>query len=83
MRCYWKITSKSRIRLSFEAFDTEKCCDKVTIYDGGSGSSRRLGEYSGSSIPRPFLSSSNALYVTFNTDRSGTRTGFSAKYQSI
>ena len=65
-----------------KAFATEHCCDRVYVYDGGSSSSKLLGDFSGNSLPSNLSSSSNQLFVVFNSDGSDTDRGFSAKYAS-
>jgi hypothetical protein len=81
--CSWKISPNTRILLYFKTFRTESGYDYVRIYDGGSSSAPSLGVYSGSTLPPFISSSSNELCITFNTDGSGTYTGFEAKYQGV
>lgn len=76
----WTITSNTRIKLEFVKFETERCCDKVTVYDGSSTAYRKLGEFSGEELPPAIISSSKSLYVTFRTDGSKGRSGFKAFY---
>ncbi|XP_066292880.1 MAM and LDL-receptor class A domain-containing protein 1-like, partial [Branchiostoma lanceolatum] len=88
--CSWRIISPSgsRILLSFSSFRLEivnSAClyDYVHIFDGGSESRPSLGRFCGTTIPGPFTSSSNALYVKFRSDDSISDTGFSASYITI
>jgi hypothetical protein len=81
LNCYWIISSNTKLGLYFKTFSTEPGCDFVTIYDGSSSSSIVLGKYSGKSSLPYFTSSTNHLYMTFTTDHSAVRTGFSAKFQ--
>ena len=78
--CYWTLTSNTRITLSFESFLTEGNYDYVRVYDGYSTSHASLGQFSGSIGPQSVSSSSNQMHITFQTDHSGTRQGFSAIY---
>ena len=84
MACQWNITSNAnmaRLELAFLHFRTESSADYVNVYDGGSSASPLIGTFSGSSLPAPIMSSSNKLHVTFTTDGSETRTGFTATYR--
>jgi len=82
-KCTWKITSNTRIGLYFKAFDTESGFDYVKVYDGDSESSSLIGSYSGSTLP-PYITSTNKqLFVTFSTDGSGERWGFSAHFDGM
>ena len=58
-----------RIDIYFDEFSTEKCCDKVIVYDGDSGGASKLGTFSGSStvsgssLPGQMQSTGNSLFI--------------------
>ncbi|KAJ7369459.1 hypothetical protein OS493_038796 [Desmophyllum pertusum] len=83
MDCHWNITSNAVLELVFLRFNSEKCCDYVRVYNGGSLSSPAIGSFSGSSLPAPITSSSNNLYVRFASDGSVTSQGFRARYRGV
>jgi len=78
----WLITGPTltQIQLYFNGFDLESCCDHVIVYDGASYNSNILLWASGQGLPYPVYSSSNYMLVTFTTDSSVVRPGFSANY---
>jgi len=82
-KCSWALTAPNqRISLTFESFNTELRYDYVRLYDGNSSSSPLLAQFHGDRLPSNITtSSSTKLYITFTTDGSNVRTGFSAKYQ--
>ena len=57
--------------------------DSLTIYDGGSSVSPILGKYCGASIPQSQISSSNEIFIHFESDGSITETGFKLEYNPI
>ena len=73
------------IRLEFTAFDVEEgmdCSyDSVTVFDGESVTP--LAKLCGTSIPRPIMSSENAMVVRFKSDGSATAGGFTVKYTTL
>ena len=71
------------MKLKFRTFHTESCCDHVKVYDGEDNSAPLLGTFSGDSVPADISSGSNYLFVTFKTDSSSTRTGFTIEYSAI
>ncbi|XP_058060742.1 tolloid-like protein 1 [Anopheles bellator] len=84
--CIWHFTTTPghRIRLVFNVFDIEphqECAyDHIVIYDGNSPDSHTLGRFCGAKIPHPIASSSNQMYMVFNTDTSVQRKGFFASH---
>jgi hypothetical protein len=78
--CDWTITvpTGQKVMLKFGAFETEYNYDKVTVYDGSSTSSKQLGIYHGSTIPTMISSTGNTMLVTFKSDYSETKKGFTA-----
>ena len=79
MNCQWNLSSNANLELVFFRFATESCCDRVSVYDGGSTSSPGIS-YSGTSLPAAITSSRNKLFVVFGSDSSVTYSGFSAAY---
>lgn len=79
------VSSGSRITLSFLSLDTETYYDYVRVYDGADSSATRIGTYSGTTVPAPYTSSTNQLYVTFHSDSSvsSSYSGFTAEYVSV
>ena len=70
------------MKLEFLTFQTESCCDRVKVYDGEDTSAPLLGTFSGYSVPADVVSGSNYLFVTFETDTSSIRNGFTIKYSA-
>ena len=54
--------------------------DNLTIYDGSTNTSPRIGKYCGNSLPSSVISSTNKVFIHFKTDGSGT-SGKSFKLQ--
>ena len=55
----------------------------MTIYDGGSSTSPRLGKYCGSSNPPSQVSSSNEILIHFQSDWYLAYAGFKMEYNPI
>lgn len=71
------------LELVFFRFNTQTSADYVYVYDGGSSSSPLIGRFSGSSLPAGITSTSNGLYVKFESDSSGNDDGFVAAYRGL
>nr|UCK81482.1 MASP-related molecule 2-like protein [Arenicola marina] len=88
-RCSWKMVAAENkvIRLTFTDFavEEETSClyDSVTVYDGGSEDSPQQGMYCGLERPPEIISSTNQLYVLFETDYSLELGGFSFTYTFV
>ncbi|KAL5017640.1 hypothetical protein ScPMuIL_007229 [Solemya velum] len=54
--------------------------DSLTFYDGQDVNGRVLGSYCGTRNPIPFQSSHNSMYISFQTDATGTGQGFTFFY---
>uniref|UniRef100_A0A336L7R2 Metalloendopeptidase n=1 Tax=Culicoides sonorensis TaxID=179676 RepID=A0A336L7R2_CULSO len=86
--CIWHFstTPGHRIRLMFNAFDVEshqECAyDHVAVFDGNSPDSTTLGRFCGSKLPHPIASTSNEMYMLFNSDNSVQRKGFFATHST-
>ncbi|KAJ7362182.1 hypothetical protein OS493_013276 [Desmophyllum pertusum] len=83
MDCQWNIYSNAALELAFHRFNTERCCDYVRVYNGGSAFSPLIGRFSGSSLPAPITTLSNGLRVRFTSDNSRTYQGFDARYRVL
>ena len=69
--------------LHFTSFNTQSVYDKVRVYDGNDTTAPLLHTFSGTSRPSDVFSSGNTVFVSFVTDRSGTRDGFNVVYSTI
>ncbi|XP_071180845.1 adhesive plaque matrix protein 2-like isoform X2 [Mytilus edulis] len=74
--------SRNRVEIRFTSFDLETCCDYVKVYNGAS-SSNLLGSYNGKNIPSNHITTGRYMYITFTTDSSVERKGFSANIYKI
>ncbi|XP_019622075.1 PREDICTED: bone morphogenetic protein 1-like [Branchiostoma belcheri] len=83
--CEWLITvpEGSIIRLTFDSFNTEGCCDFLTIYDGASDSAAVIQTLTGQQSVSPIISTSNSMFLRFTSDHSITRQGFQFSYTSL
>lgn len=80
--CSWGISAQSgghRLRMTFNAFDTEKDDDLVRIYDGDSDKAPLIATYSGGPF-KPFTvtTSGPSIYVSFYSDKYYTFSGFTS-----
>jgi hypothetical protein len=73
--------SVSNIKLNFTHFDLD-AGDYIRVYDGDDTGDPMLGEFTGSTLPSQLTSTGNKLFVTFETDGSGTAAGFKAEFES-
>ena len=84
--CWWLISAPGgAISVSFSSFNTQSCCDYVSIYRCDTatcdGSSERILREAGTLSPSNVYSSSTGfLKVTFTSDSSSTRSGFTAEW---
>lgn len=82
--CMWNIepVSGGSVVLLFNDFDTEENKDFVKVYDAET--SQLLGEFSGTyepeNLPEPIISPSGKMFVTFSSNATVTRAGWSADY---
>lgn len=82
--CTYVITEDSayRVHIDFVRFDTEEGHDSLSFWDGNPCYGRLLRTFSGSMLTNTSYSfNTDSLYVVFNTDGSGTATGWRLKYQ--
>ncbi|KAM4592287.1 CUB and sushi domain-containing protein 1-like [Odontesthes bonariensis] len=85
LSCQWVIEAQTdnAVKIHFEKFQTEVNYDTLEIRDGPSASSPLIGEYHGTQAPHFLISTSNFLFLLFNTDNSRSAAGFSIRYESV
>ncbi|XP_067663250.1 CUB domain-containing protein 2-like [Haliotis asinina] len=87
LQCTWTISASTgyNVKVSIESLDVKKStsCDTeyILFSDGSSSKAAALGKYC-DSTGRDVIASSNLMTVTFHTDGSARRRGFSLKYTS-
>lgn len=80
--CAWLLNTIpfTKLELSFEEFDLDNS-DVVNVYNGANSNSPLLGSFSGNNIPQSVKSTSNVMYITFQSDSlDNTNQGFLATY---
>nr|XP_026694942.1 CUB and sushi domain-containing protein 3-like [Ciona intestinalis] len=77
--CSWRITAPEgmRVQINFASFDTESDYDILTLFNGN----RLMRRLSGNIINRVYTSRGNVLFLTFISDSSYVRPGFTGTYQ--
>uniref|UniRef100_A0A8D3D5H9 CUB and Sushi multiple domains 3a n=1 Tax=Scophthalmus maximus TaxID=52904 RepID=A0A8D3D5H9_SCOMX len=85
LNCAWKISvpEGAGIQIQVVTFATEHNWDSLDFFDGVDGNARRLGSYSGTTIPQLLNSTSNNLYLTFQSDISVSAAGFHLEYTGL
>jgi len=82
--CIWNIQppGATEVTINFLDFDTETDRDLVKIYDAGSNQllATYSGTYTGGTVPDPVTSPSGKMMITFSTNGTITRQGWSAFY---
>ena len=73
-------TRTGKIVIKFTSFNTEQCCDKVTIRDADG--TILLRNHSGSRVPAEIISNTNKVSVIFVTDSGGAGSGWSLDWES-
>jgi PKD repeat protein len=74
---------QATITLVFSQFQTESCCDPISIYNGTSTSAPLLGTYAGSSLPPTLVATSGNMFIYWSTDGSVVYNGFAATWTAI
>jgi len=71
-----------KLVINFNSFNTESCCDGLTIYDGNSTAAPIIGTYRGSTLPPGIRSTAadGSLTFRFTSDGSVTGTGWQASF---
>ncbi|KAK5965653.1 hypothetical protein GCK32_017031 [Trichostrongylus colubriformis] len=81
---YLMAMPQGRLMLTFVAFSTEACCDKVEIYDGPNQTYPKIATLSGSYLYNTtYYSTQQSLFLTFYSDYTESDKGFSAFYKQI
>ncbi|XP_071478891.1 bone morphogenetic protein 1 homolog [Diadema antillarum] len=86
--CTWHISAAPghKIVLTFSEFDLEQhqeCAyDRLVVYDGETDEEQVLGRFCGAVVPDPVISSSNHMFISFYSDASVSRKGFSASHST-
>ncbi|KFM80243.1 Dorsal-ventral patterning tolloid-like protein 1, partial [Stegodyphus mimosarum] len=76
MKCTWKFetTPGHRINLTFDFFEvethTECLFDSLRLYDGNSTHAPLLARLCGYRIPQPMISTTQTLFMVFESDES-------------
>uniref|UniRef100_G3NSP0 CUB and Sushi multiple domains 3a n=1 Tax=Gasterosteus aculeatus aculeatus TaxID=481459 RepID=G3NSP0_GASAC len=92
LNCAWKISvpegagiqvSVFVFQIQVVTFATEHNWDSLDFFDGVDGNAPRLGSYSGTTIPQLLNSTSNNLYLTFQSDISVSAAGFHLEYTGL
>lgn len=71
---------QASMKLLFTQWQLADANDKVTIYDGDDDTAPVLAEYNGNDQPTVLTSSSNKVFVKFETDASGQDNGWKLQY---
>ena len=66
--------------LQFITFNTEKCCDYLTITDGDG--TTLMGMTKGSSLPATVVSRTNLVTIRFRSDHSNTAAGWNISWST-
>ncbi|XP_052363406.1 CUB and sushi domain-containing protein 3-like, partial [Oncorhynchus keta] len=82
LNCIWKVSvpEGAGIQIQVISFSTEHNWDSLDFFDGVDGDAPRLGSYSGTTIPQLLNSTSNNIYLTFQSDISVSAAGFHLEY---
>uniref|UniRef100_H2TR21 CUB and Sushi multiple domains 3 n=1 Tax=Takifugu rubripes TaxID=31033 RepID=H2TR21_TAKRU len=85
LNCAWRISvpEGAGIQIQVVTFATEHNWDSLDFFDGVDGNAPRLGSYSGTTIPQLLNSTSNNLYLTFQSDISVSAAGFHLEYTGL
>uniref|UniRef100_A0A6Q2YMZ5 CUB and Sushi multiple domains 3a n=1 Tax=Esox lucius TaxID=8010 RepID=A0A6Q2YMZ5_ESOLU len=85
LSCVWRVSvpEGAGIQIQVVTFATEHNWDSLDFFDGVDGNAPRLGSYSGTTIPQLLNSTSNNLYLTFQSDISVSAAGFHLEYTGL
>ncbi|XP_078449693.1 CUB and sushi domain-containing protein 3 isoform X2 [Lampetra fluviatilis] len=85
LNCVWRILvpEGAGIQIQVVSFATEHNWDSLEVYDGANADSPRLGSFSGTTLPSLINSTSNQLYLHFQSDLSVGAAGFHLIYTAI
>lgn len=80
---FYPSTAGQCLQIAFSAFNTEGCCDFMTIYNGPNTSSPVLGNFSGTTIPPVITSTGGPITIRFTSDGSVVSTGWAATINCV
>uniref|UniRef100_A0A672TSU7 CUB domain-containing protein n=1 Tax=Strigops habroptila TaxID=2489341 RepID=A0A672TSU7_STRHB len=81
-RCTWTIITHESKHLEMNFHNNFQIPDNyVAVYDGSDTHAPLLGKFCGSTLPPNIMSSSNNLFLVFNTDFSGADRGWKASFR--
>jgi hypothetical protein len=70
--------------LTVNYFQTEPCCDILSVYDGADANSPSLANLSGDYVQgKTYVSTTNRLFLQFTTDFINQEQGFSIAYRAM
>jgi hypothetical protein len=77
---YCSSTPGQCLVMTFSSFNTESCCDELTIYNGSDASAPVIGTYAGTSLPNggTITANSGCLTIGFYSDGSVQAAGWAA-----
>ena len=80
--CTWLIQLPigESVKVNFISFELEASFDCLRIYDGNSDQSSMLGKFCGNSLPSSVVSSTNEIFLKFQTDSSINKKGYMIRY---
>ncbi|CAH1775425.1 unnamed protein product [Owenia fusiformis] len=87
-QCVWTITGpeSEKLKLIWTNMDLEDhsgCSwDYVELRDGADETADFVGRYCGTTVPAPFTSNSNTLWLKFKSDASNRQSGFRATWET-
>lgn len=83
---YCIFVSQMVVKIIFNSFPTESCCDYVSIYDGVNNSSNAIAYLSGNDVSLNdmiFSSTQQYMYIYFTSESFNESQGFVATFESI
>lgn len=85
--CVWTISAPAgnadnKIQLIFTSFNTESCCDYVTVFDGPTSSSPIILSASGWNVPESVVTTGPHCLIRFKTDWAESGSGWQLIYKT-
>jgi hypothetical protein len=89
--CSWTLDcpTGSHVFLDISELETERSYDYISVYDGASASSQRIGHFSGAALSEigpdeiDIEGNSHAMFITLSSDGSATDRGLSASFSCV
>ena len=78
--CWWLIYSPTYVEIEIVDLNIEECCDHVKIYDGYDWDENVIEDLEYSHVSKRYSSTGQYFSVTFTSDGSQSRSGFSIRY---